>query len=182
MKPTTLIELCAAASIATASPAWGCHEQPIYTSHIASDKIGSDIIIDKRPETKISPIGFSDSIYSGYDLLKMDLKAYLSLEDGWDNQDSKAALAETINTAIQFVDILPPGIPLPKPMLSNTGEVGLYWDIGDIYADVNFEEGNSLSIFLRNRRDEEHETFVEFTLSDLPTAQLKSILAPLAAA
>lgn len=182
MKPTTLIELCAVASIATASPAWGCHEPPVYPSHIVFDKIDSNIIVDERPETEIVPIGFSDSIYSGYDLLKMDLKAYLSLEDGWDNQDSKAVLVETINTAIQFVDKLPSGIPLPKPMLSNNGEIGLYWDIGDIYADVSFEEGNSLSIFLRDRSDEEHETFVEFILPDLHTAQLKSILAPLTSA
>ena len=110
----------------------------------------------------------------------MDLKDYSLLDDGWDGPESKAASVQAIGMALQFVDKLPSGIPLPKPMLSSDGEVGLYWDVEAIYADVGFEEDDRLSIFVRDRRDEDRETFVELRLPDLRTEQLKAILAPLA--
>ena len=182
MKPATLIELCAVASLATASPAWGCHGQPIYSHYPVAGKISSDIIDDAPVETEIASTRVSDTVYSGYDLLKMDLKGYSLLDDGWDGPESKAASAQAIGMALQFVDKLPSGIPLPKPMLSSNGKVGLYWDVEAIYADVGFEEDDRLSIFVRDRRDEDRETFVELRLPDLRTEQLKAILAPLALA
>jgi hypothetical protein len=179
MKPDTLINWLTAATIATASPAWGCEEQPASHHSIAPDKIVSNIVNTTPAQTEIISTSFARPNYSGYDLLKMDLKAYLSLEDGWDGPGSKAASEQAIAMAISFVDELPSGIPLPKPMLSLAGEVGLYWDIGEIYADVDFEEKDTISIFVRDRRDTKLETFNELALSDARASQLRDILSPL---
>jgi hypothetical protein len=64
-------------------------------------------------------------------------------------------------------------------MLSPYGEVGLYWDVGDIYADVAFEGEADLSLFIRNRGMEETEQFVEMGIFDVHTASLGKILSPL---
>ena len=111
--------------------------------------------------------------------LQFALKDYGLLSDGWDGIGSKAPLAEAVATAVGFVERLPSGTPLPKPMLSPSGEVGLYWDIGAIYADVTFAGGGAFSLFSRNRQADV-ETFIEGRLSEISAGQLGSLLSPLA--
>jgi hypothetical protein len=112
--------------------------------------------------------------------LKAELKSYLELSAGWDGPESKAPTDGAVASALAFVNLLPAGIPLPKPMLSINGEVGLYWDIGNIYADVSFEDGDEFSIFIRDRSAEDQEGFYELKLSNTQPENLKAILASLA--
>lgn len=183
MEPaTTLIAFTAAtvSALATASPKWGCYESQIRTRGFAYESNPLNIIIGgKTAETEIASAKFVESVSSGYEELKMELKSYLELSHGWDGPESKAPSEEVIATALLFVDGLPSGIPLPKPMLSASGETGLYWDVGNIYADVSFEGEGMLSIFVRDRI-EERETFDEISISDAKIDRLKVILSPLA--
>jgi hypothetical protein len=122
---------------------------------------------------------YHELVKSRRDLLKSELRRYLTLPDEWDGPESRCPEKKAIDNAFHFIDLLPRGIPLPKPMLSPYGEVGLYWDVGDIYADVAFEGEADLSLFIRNRGMEETEQFVEMGIFDVHTASLGKILSPL---
>lgn len=180
MKPSTLIELGIAATIATASPSWGWDIIPAYYSNQTIEKNTTDVIVSTRVETNIISKELTNVAVSGYDLLKMDLKRYSLLNDEWDGKYSKAPSEIAINAAIQFIDKLPPGISLPKSMLSSNGEVGLYWDIENIYADIAFEENEIVSIFLRQRNQNDNEIFIELSATEITTIRLLEILSPLA--
>lgn len=79
-----------------------------------------------------------------------ELDGYGSLKDGWDGEGSLAPSRSDIERAIAFVDSLPSAIPLPKPMVSGDGQIGLYWSKGDKYADINFDFDSTISIYVRD--------------------------------
>jgi hypothetical protein len=68
-----------------------------------------------------------------------EIRNYLSLPDDWDGYEGIAPQSKTIAETISFVKSLPDSISLPKPMLSGTGIVGLFWEKDNIYAEVCFE-------------------------------------------
>ncbi|MFM6036207.1 MAG: hypothetical protein ACKPEO_14875 [Sphaerospermopsis kisseleviana] len=68
-----------------------------------------------------------------------EIRNYLSLPDDWDGYQGIAPQSKTIAETISFVKILPDSISLPKPMVSGTGIVGLFWEKDNIYAEVCFE-------------------------------------------
>jgi hypothetical protein len=78
------------------------------------------------------------------------LDGYGSLRNGWDGEGSLAPSGKDISRAIAFVDSLPSAIPLPKPMVSADGQIGLYWNREDKYADINFDFDDTISIYVRD--------------------------------
>lgn len=79
-----------------------------------------------------------------------ELDGYGSLTDGWDGEGSVPPSRSDISRAIAFVDSLPSAIPLPKAMVSADGQIGLYWNKGNKYADINFDFDNKISIYARD--------------------------------
>lgn len=186
MEPVTLITTFATcAALATASPKWGCLDERAKRYPFTANPNPLDIVsrkVDSLGTLLATEIDFStyiETTYSGYEAVKFELNAYLELADDWDGPGSKAPSAEPIATAIGFMDRLPSGIPLPKPMLSSSGEVGLYWDVDAIYADVAFEGGDAFSLFIRNRQTDV-EIFVEKQLADTDMGELRTLLSSLA--
>ena len=81
-------------------------------------------------------------------LLIDDLRQYEMLEPGWDGGANDVAPSrDAINEAIQFVENIPPFIVLPEAMVSNDGEVGLFWNNDDFYLDVGFRGCGECSFF-----------------------------------
>lgn len=81
-------------------------------------------------------------------LLIEELRGYESLECGWDGASTDMIPSrEAINEAIMFVEGLPPFIALPAPMVSNDGEVGLFWHDDALYLDVGFRGLGQCSFF-----------------------------------
>lgn len=72
------------------------------------------------------------------------LKSYLELQENWDSYGGTAPTKEVVDMSIKFVKLInDKGNTLPTPMVSGSGEVGLYWDnsLSDIYIEVGFEIG-----------------------------------------
>ncbi|RJF98993.1 hypothetical protein D3871_11095 [Noviherbaspirillum saxi] len=79
------------------------------------------------------------------------LSSFAKLEPGWDGADSVVPASQDIEAALDFVLSMPPVLPLPKAMLSASGELGLYWDDNDIYIDIAFEPEGKISIYSKIR-------------------------------
>ncbi|WP_414526447.1 hypothetical protein [Nodularia chucula] len=67
------------------------------------------------------------------------LRNYLDLYYDWDGYQGIAPQLRTVEESIRLVEKLPDSIPLPKPMVSGTGIVGLFWEKKNIYAEICFE-------------------------------------------
>lgn len=97
-----------------------------------------------------------------------ELQNYLALADEWDGPGSKSPRVRSIKLAQSFLDMLPAGLPIPKPTLSSSGEVSLYWNNASVYADVSFDEVEGISVYSRTKHKNETETFVDsLMLSEL---------------
>jgi hypothetical protein len=79
------------------------------------------------------------------------LSSYSKLQPDWDGADSKVPSITDVKLAIDFVESIPAIFPLPKPMLSREGVIGLYWDDGSVYIDIQFDSEHTLSVFSRDR-------------------------------
>src|SRR5690349_9006389 len=80
--------------------------------------------------------------------IAVELRSYEKLQTGWDCPESKEINKSSISSALTFLDQIPGGFPLPRPMASQSGEAGLYWDLEYAYVDVHFEEYDILSIYI----------------------------------
>ncbi|MGC5830110.1 hypothetical protein LDP08_06020 [Ralstonia pseudosolanacearum] len=120
------------------------------------------------PSTEIETALSKDLVLADrLELAKNELKSYEHLTDDWDGNDGRAATWGDIADAITFLDRLPAGFSIPTPMLASSGEVGLYWDATDFYADAAFEGEGTISLFTKHKTTgEKHLTKVE-KLQDL---------------
>lgn len=112
--------------------------------------------------------------------LALELELYSALNEGWDGPDSRAPSQGDIMDAQALVAKLPPGLPIPKPMLSSSGNVGLYWDAQKIFADIALEGDGRFSLFTRRKSGNRKETFADAVEIDKLTPEwLKKNLAVL---
>jgi hypothetical protein len=68
------------------------------------------------------------------------LMTYQTLVAGWDGGNADAPSSRAIGNALRMLEIAPRGIEAPKPMLLPSGEVALYWDFGDAFAEIGFDD------------------------------------------
>ncbi len=108
----------------------------------------------------------SMQLVNARELLKRETKAYSLLEAGWDEDGSQPPSKIAMNKALFSIDAIPARLPLPRPMLSSNGELGLYWDLESGYAELSFETNGLVSFF--SRKTNGHEIFDDdITISSL---------------
>ncbi len=88
--------------------------------------------------TEIVPAGGRRDEPSGEDKLHAELLAYLDLPEGWNGYEGEPASFDAVIDAIDFLKMRPDDIPLPYPQIAPDGEVGLYWRVDEVYAEVGF--------------------------------------------
>lgn len=71
-----------------------------------------------------------------------------------------------IELIIKLLESLPDNLPTPKPMISDKGNIGLYWDNKMTYIDIELEKNKLFTIFIRSRKTRQ-EYYNGFSLSDL---------------
>jgi hypothetical protein len=114
------------------------HQAPLHSTFSASD---TTALASYMPQGAM--------MLSRIDWLAEQLRAYKMLEPGWDGEGSKQPSADHVDAAVRLVRSIPSGFPLPKPMLSANGDVGLYWETEHWVADAEIENDNSFSFFVR---------------------------------
>ena len=86
--------------------------------------------------------------------VREEIEAYEGLSDGWDGPSSKAPSKDSVELAKDMLEQLPQALPIPKSMLSPSGEIGLYWNLSHRFADIVLEESGTLSVFIRAKDNE----------------------------
>jgi hypothetical protein len=90
------------------------------------------------------------------ELLKREIVAYCQYGNGWNGPDTVGPTSEQITSTNAFVEAIPARLPLPRPMLSANGEIGLYWDLSGGYAEASFESDGNMTFFSRTRSGKEY--------------------------
>lgn len=84
------------------------------------------------------------------------LKSYQLYSLGWDGYDGVPPLNQAILDAINLLEKLPKNCPLPYVSLSGDGEIGFFWEVGDIFVDVGFFGDHTFSYFARDAKNEKY--------------------------
>jgi len=82
--------------------------------------------------------------------IKNELRRYTSLPENWDGEGSIAPPRKAASDAIAFLDLLPPNVSLPKPMVEADGELALYWKSQDCYLEIGFKGDDTVDYFGEN--------------------------------
>jgi hypothetical protein len=86
--------------------------------------------------------------------LKLETAEYLGSSRAV--HEGVAPSTDAMNAALSFIDAIPARLPLPRPMLSSSGELGLYWDLPLGYAEACFESDGAVVFFSRSDEGMEH--------------------------
>lgn len=139
----------------TAKPNWSTEEtkrtEKVATSIISIEHYNHTPADQATIEALWIPIGNKIPDKTSPTDVFSKLSSYSKLQPDWDGADSVVPSITDVKLAIDFVESIPAIFPLPKPMLSREGVIGLYWDDGSVYIDIQFDSENTLSVFSRDR-------------------------------
>ena len=111
--------------------------------------VGEFFFWSPHAATEIVPAGRRRDEPSGEDKLHAELLAYLDLPEGWNGYEGEPTSFEAVTDAIDFLTMRPDDIPLPYPQIAPDGEVGLYWRVDEVYAEVGFYGDGECSYYAR---------------------------------
>jgi hypothetical protein len=102
-------------------------------------------------ETEVTVALVDSDVLTLRQLVHDEIASYGLLRPGWDDADALVPDRSQLWIVSTLVDELSAVHGLPKPMVSATGSVGLYWDFADRYADIEVEGDGSISVFTKLR-------------------------------
>ena len=153
---TTIALLASLALPATAKPDWLSENtkknEKLSTSIIRVEYYYNNMSTNQATIAELRiPIGNKIQDNNSVNDVFSRLASYSKLQPDWDGADSLVPSITDVKLAIDFVESIPAIFPLPKPMLSREGVIGLYWDDGSVYIDIQFDSEHKLSVFSRDR-------------------------------
>jgi hypothetical protein len=119
----------------------------LYQSGPANPFCPGHLNIQTLPEsqsiapTEIRFMGPS-TIMSSHDFARSTaatLMSYLTLSPNWDGEGAEAPAQESVWNALGMLEVASLEVEAPKAMVMASGEVALYWDLGDVYAEIGFD-------------------------------------------
>jgi hypothetical protein len=178
MEPISTLVLTAAflvAAPATRRPQWEIESlrpkvalaSATKTSYLFADSSTNATIPSTCELFKVEPQFKLPSI-SPRELLKREILTYSDFGSNWDGVDSAEPSQIAIQEMLAFIDAIPSRLSLPRPMISSSGEIGVYWDLRNGYAEVSFDSKGVALFFSRTDQGEEQfkENLTVNTLDD----------------
>jgi len=107
------------------------------------------------------PKSFDEARPLALQKIQSKISSFSKFDQGWDGFDGVPANRQGVDDASAFLMQLPHSAAIPTPMLSSSGEIGLYWERGSKYAEVGFA-GDGLYYFFSDFDG------VIFPLDDIP--------------
>ena len=89
----------------------------------------------------------TDSRPAPSDTVEGKITSYLSLKQDWDGYGAGPPTTQAVVDALLWLGRLPADFLPPKPMLSGSGELGLYWDRNGFYCDIGFLGDGTFSYY-----------------------------------
>jgi hypothetical protein len=148
------------ASAATASPRWEppkIERKPVFGKPFEYAIAVTNIAI-------AAPVG-NTAFVSPKDRTLQVLRSYHPENPKGDS--SITTNPEHIALAERIVNSLPAGYPIPWANRNDDGEVGLYWDDNDAYADIDIDAEGSISFFSKLRSTGEEDFVSDIDIFDL---------------
>lgn len=102
-----------------------------------------------------------------YENIIGELRQWNLLGANWDGEGGATPEAQSIKEAVSFVRLLDDNIALPEPMLLASGHASLYWNDGDLYADLEFLGNGRIAYFIKNHGDK-HKGILTFDSQKMP--------------
>lgn len=93
------------------------------------------------------------------------LISYLGLQQDWDGEGADPPSPSAIYEAIQMLQAVPPDLPVPKAMVLPEGQVAIYWDLGDRFAEIGFKGTGKFYAYA------EHPTLNSVQMDDVAISQ-----------
>ena len=84
--------------------------------------------------------------------LREEIRSYTDLSDDWDADGAIAPCQQAIDDALAFLASRPFGVPLPLPEVATIGDVGIYWDRGGVFVEVQFGGDGAFSYYAELRQ------------------------------
>lgn len=102
-----------------------------------------------------------------YENIIGELRQWNLLGANWDGEGGATPEAQSIKEAVSFVRLLDDNMALPEPMLLASGRAALYWNDGDLYADLEFLGDGRIAYFIKNHGDK-HKGILTFDSQKMP--------------
>lgn len=105
-----------------------------------------------------------------------EIRSWSLFAENWDSEGSMSPKAQSIKEAVSFIRLLDDNISPPEPMLLSSGNISLFWDESDLYADIEFLGDHRIAYFIKKNGDK-HKGVLKFDSQQMPTvfsALLKS--------
>ena len=129
---------------------------------------------DTRPTTKLSTIVANDESYGGADRLTTphemiigEIRQWNLLGANWDGEGAASPNAQSMKEAVSFVRLLGDNISLPEPMLLASGHAALYWNDGNLFADIEFLGDGRIAYFIKKDGDR-NKGVISFDSTKMP--------------
>ncbi len=112
--------------------------------------INESYIVDiKTSEFILGTFETTASTISSFEKLINTLESYKSLEEDWDGYGGITPSIEVVDTAIALIfKMKRDDLATPKPMISGSGNVGLYWNGKDAYIEIGIDGTNSYYTYI----------------------------------
>ena len=101
------------------------------------------------------------------ELLIGELRNWALFGDDWDGEGASRPLSASINDAVSFARLLDSSVREPEPMLLASGHAALFWNDGDLYADLEFIGNNRVAYFVQ-KNDDKHKGVTTFDSAKMP--------------
>jgi hypothetical protein len=90
-----------------------------------------------------------------------ELRRWLTLAPSWDGEGANAPIPLSVESASDFIRLLPENVANAEPMLHANGLAGLFWNENGHYADLEFLGDGRIAYFIQ-RDDDKHKGVVHF--------------------
>ena len=105
----------------------------------------SYVIYSSGPTTQ--PASYEGASVWNLNNLITELYSYRKLPEDWDGYGAGTVREGSLADACKFLGHLPIHSPIPRAMLASNGEISLYWENGDAYAEVSFPGNKTFHYF-----------------------------------
>lgn len=94
-------------------------------------------------------------------------RRWAALETDWDGENASAPIPNSLLQAQNFTSLITESMPIPEPMMNPTGRAGLFWNMSNLYADLEFLPDGKIAYYIEKNKDK-HKGVVTFNSEEMP--------------